>query len=454
MKKLFALMVLLCSVVMVGFSQVGDWPAAPGAGYTYFGNTAVNQTQVGNYAMLQDNTGRTYLNSPLDIRFRLGNVESMVLTNGGFGVGTSSPAAPLHVAGTGQGSHLTIETNSNGEGDLTWVQGGGTRAAFQVNQFSGDFEAWVSGSIWQRWLQVNRNNGNVGINTTPSYKFHIKNPDLQLVLQTDGTGNNRGIIAFGDAAGVLQGSVGLFGSDGSIRIGDAMDYRIVVKQGGNVGIGTYDPAGKTHINVSSANTNYSALTTSDISLAISNSNATNGNLNIVSFLDAAGWGVAHIGATVPSQSGHTGKLFFSTRPSGSAPVQRMVIDENGKVGIGSLNPSELLTVNGKIYGKQVKVDLSVPGPDYVFEESYALPTLDEVKSYIDENKHLPEIPSAKEMQAHGINVGEMNMLLLKKIEELTLYAIEQNKKINSLAEENKKNGAMIEKLEAEMQSRK
>ncbi|MEJ0055097.1 MAG: hypothetical protein WDN75_05240 [Bacteroidota bacterium] len=93
-------------------------------------------------------------------------------------------------------------------------------------------------------------------------------------------------------------------------------------------------------------------------------------------------------------------------------------------------PIKKLTVNGTIYGKEVKVDLSVPGPDYVFEKSYNLPSLDEVKSYIDENKHLPEVPSAKEMEKNGINVSEMNMLLLKKIEELTLYVLELKKRMN------------------------
>jgi hypothetical protein len=81
-------------------------------------------------------------------------------------------------------------------------------------------------------------------------------------------------------------------------------------------------------------------------------------------------------------------------------------------------------------------------PDYVFEKSYSLPSLEEVKSYIDQNKHLPEVPSAKEMESNGVNLGEMNMLLLKKIEELTLYVIEQNKKLlqqqNNLQQQSEK----------------
>ncbi|NBW38627.1 MAG: hypothetical protein EBR30_27130 [Cytophagia bacterium] len=99
----------------------------------------------------------------------------------------------------------------------------------------------------------------------------------------------------------------------------------------------------------------------------------------------------------------------------------------GNVGIGTTNPNQKLTVNGIIYGKEVKVDLQVPGPDYVFEPTYQLPSLTEIENYIKVNKHLPEVPSAKEMEANGINLSEMNMLLLKKVEELTLHLIEVQK---------------------------
>jgi len=109
----------------------------------------------------------------------------------------------------------------------------------------------------------------------------------------------------------------------------------------------------------------------------------------------------------------------------------------GNVGIGTTTPSSFkLAVEGKIWAKEVQVALTNPGPDYVFEKSYDLRTLEEVKIYIELNKHLPEIPSAKEMEKNGVQLGEMNMLLLKKIEELTLYIIEQEKRIQKL--ENKK----------------
>ena len=79
----------------------------------------------------------------------------------------------------------------------------------------------------------------------------------------------------------------------------------------------------------------------------------------------------------------------------------------------------------------------IGAPDYVFEEDYNLRTLEATKAYIEENKHLPEIPSAAEMEANGIDLGDMNMRLLKKIEELTLYQIELLERIEKLESKQK-----------------
>ncbi len=103
------------------------------------------------------------------------------------------------------------------------------------------------------------------------------------------------------------------------------------------------------------------------------------------------------------------------------------------VGIGIANPCAdcKLDVAGKIRTEEVLVEV-VNGPDYVFEEDYELRTIAETASFIEKNHHLPEIPSAKEMEANGVELGVMNMKLLQKIEELTLYIIEQNERIEKL----------------------
>ena len=109
----------------------------------------------------------------------------------------------------------------------------------------------------------------------------------------------------------------------------------------------------------------------------------------------------------------------------------MFIGSSGEVGIGTTNPTNKLEVNGTIRSKEVKVEAS-PWPDYVFEKDYELRSLEETEAYIKENKHLPEIPSAKEMEANGVALGEMNRLLLQKIEELTLHLIDKEKEIEHL----------------------
>ncbi|KDN54702.1 tail fiber protein [Flavobacterium seoulense] len=115
---------------------------------------------------------------------------------------------------------------------------------------------------------------------------------------------------------------------------------------------------------------------------------------------------------------------------------RMFINNEGKVGIGTENPDEKLTVKGKIHTQEVRVDMAGPlVPDYVFTNDYKLKTLEEVNDYIKKNNHLPEIPSAQEIEENGFMLAEMNIKLLKKIEEMTLYIIQQDKEIKAQAKE-------------------
>jgi hypothetical protein len=121
----------------------------------------------------------------------------------------------------------------------------------------------------------------------------------------------------------------------------------------------------------------------------------------------------------------------------------------GALGIGTTTPDEALTVKGKIHTNEVRVDLNSPieqGPDYVFEPTYNLLPLSEVESYIKANKHLPEVPSAKQMEEEGLNLKEMNLLLLKKVEELTLYVIELKNENEKLKGNEHRLSALEQKL--------
>jgi hypothetical protein len=115
---------------------------------------------------------------------------------------------------------------------------------------------------------------------------------------------------------------------------------------------------------------------------------------------------------------------------------------NGGIGIGttSIPTGYKLAVNGKIIATEVLVELYSDWPDYVFNRKYNLLPLQELKKYIETNNHLPEVPAANEVKEEGINLGDMDAILLKKIEELTLYVI-------SLKEENNILKKRMEKLE-------
>jgi len=122
-----------------------------------------------------------------------------------------------------------------------------------------------------------------------------------------------------------------------------------------------------------------------------------------------------------------------------------ITEKNGKIGIGTNSPDELLTVKGKIHTQEVIVDLKgAVAPDYVFETyykgaselkpDYKLLTLEEIEAFIKEYLHLPKVPSAEEIEENGLSLKEMNLLLLEKIEELTLFTIQQQKEIDLLKE--------------------
>lgn len=108
----------------------------------------------------------------------------------------------------------------------------------------------------------------------------------------------------------------------------------------------------------------------------------------------------------------------------------MTILTNGNVGIATQSPNYKLDVNGIIRANEIIVNTT--GADFVFEEDYQLRPLSEVKAFITENKHLPEIKSAQEMQENGVGVNELQIQLLQKIEELTLYILQQEDRIKAL----------------------
>ena len=126
--------------------------------------------------------------------------------------------------------------------------------------------------------------------------------------------------------------------------------------------------------------------------------------------------------------------------------------KDGKLGIGTEDPKQLLHVEGTIQAKKVIITETV-GADFVFAPDYNLPKLEEVEDHINEHRHLPEIPSAAEMIEKGVDMIELNIKLLQKIEELTLYVIEQNKQLSNQNEQISSQNKRIYTLEKTLEEK-
>lgn len=201
---------------------------------------------------------------------------------------------------------------------------------------------------------------------------------------------------------------------------------------GSVGIGTTTPLAKLEVRGGSllvknlSNTEGESLPM--ISQSLSFGNYTTYGTSINTLTESAGLN-------------SYGLQFFTQETYLAELKEKMRISANGNVGIGTISPQAKLSVNGNILATEIKIKTDIAVPDYVFEPEYKLNTLEEIEGYIKENKHLPEIPSAKQIKEEGLDVAAMNLLLLKKIEELTLHLIEKDKMMKQVVDR-------LEKLEA------
>jgi len=140
----------------------------------------------------------------------------------------------------------------------------------------------------------------------------------------------------------------------------------------------------------------------------------------------ANWGF-HVDLARASDSLNSTASDFGIAVRGIGPLF-VLNGQSGYVGIGTASPDAKLTVAGNIHSREVKVSVSA-GADFVFKDGYTLKPLEEVEAVVTKNSHLLDITPADQMKSDGIHLGDMNIKLLQKVEELTLYLIDQNKKI-------------------------
>jgi hypothetical protein len=155
----------------------------------------------------------------------------------------------------------------------------------------------------------------------------------------------------------------------------------------------------------------------------------------------------HNGLTFSAHTNYGGIRFYNqgypNNPLDPATgaVMVMCVTNNG-VGIGVTDPQGYkLAVNGNMVATTIAVKTYANWPDYVFSKAYTLPSLKDTKKFIDQNGHLPDIPTAAEISSKGIDLGDMNAKLLKKIEELTLHLIR-------LEEQNEQQQKALERLQS------
>ena len=273
----------------------------------------------------------------------------------------------------------------------------------------------------------------VGIGTTdPKKELHV---DGNVMIS-----NSNNALLFANSASSTDGDFGIKLSRNGLEFfkpnnGSPMNNLLYIGTNGNIGIGSSNTTYKLNIAGSARSTSFQTETltvTDDVIFNNLAGNTTqvvtvdnNGELSTTSFSTLQD----NLGNHIASQNLNlNGYRIINTGNNGG-----IFINTNNNVGIGTLNPIHELSVNGTIQAKELIVTtLAADWPDFVFDPEYKLTSLHELDKYIESEKHLPGVPSANEISERGIKVGEMNAILLQKVEELTLYVIELQKQIDEL----------------------
>jgi hypothetical protein len=370
--------------------------------------------------------------------------------SGYVGIGTKSPAYPLHIISSNSASVLNLQnTNSTIESQLSFT---GTSHTYTTGVGNGGENYWGVANSWYvfDWTynsmrMVINPNGYLGIGTVaPDVPLTLVTNNTVDAMRISNTGSGNAVIRyftadgsstyFGQVPGTwggVSGSPSIWQSNRNMVITPVLNSAssgINLLTNGNVGIGSTNPGQKLDVN---------------------------GNIripqnNTIYFDNGNGSGIRQVAGGgfdfIASNAVGNGNITINPSPSGyiylnyssgkgvylcnGASGPTGIISSSGAVGIGTTNPGNyMLSVKGAIHTQSVQVDMT-SWNDYVFKPGYHLLPLQEVEKYIERSQHLPEIPSEQQVIENGINVSEMLNIQTKKIEELTLYLIDKDKQLN------------------------
>lgn len=289
----------------------------------------------------------------------------------------------------------------------------------------------VTGMAQAPWSGINQSGdsyrfGNVGIGTsTPEKQLHINNTgDVILRLHaTDGAGRRWDLMSSGGTSPLVNS-----GYFGIIDVKNNNRPRLIINHSGFIGLGdAFMPERRLHLKDSGdAFIRLQAVGNNGRKWDIMSSGG-------ASLLNSGDFGIIDVTNNKPrfviNMQGNVGIGV-------DLPGNTFKLEVNGKTKIGTLSPQSphndaMLAVDGKLVSKSIYVT-SQNWADFVFDKDYKLPKLSEIEAFYKLNGHLPLIPTASEVQENGVDLGEMNKLLLQKIEELTIHMVELEKEVIKL----------------------
>lgn len=388
----------------------------------------------------------------MDLVFKTNNESRMIIKeNGNVGIGTSNPEGKLQIEHT-----ATFQEPSLLLMDNSFSNTGGGVLRYKSTNFSDVLD--IKGSIGpaldgtDSYLDFFRNyitlmslrgDGNLGVgDLDPAYRLSLarNSPSLLLLKNTKplNTGELNNItFESGDYRTAIIGTIGNNTTNARLRFLTGTSYvngssflqeRLTITSSGNVGVNLINPTDKFEVN---GNVAILANNTLEFGKGIVGKELNAGKIGYGVFAADA---LAIVGA---GNSATTRKVYIfaegGTTFSGDAIVNTNAF-VYGNIGLGTsyIPPGYRMAIDGKIIAEELRIQNSTVWPDYVFGEDYPLMPLSDIEECITRDKHLPDVPSAAEVSQNGIAVGEMEAILLRKLEELTLHIIAQDKRIQEL----------------------